>query len=218
MESPYDHISETVALDSCPSLYLIGRDILHIAGHIVRSIGIAPFRSDARHELVILVGDIIFGGKLRYGVYLVIGFLARRGVGHATIFLISVLDRVEQGGLCLHVARTEVRRSLEHQVLKIVCQPRGFCRIVARTGAHGNVCLQSRFLLVHRKVYFQSVIEGIDATLHGVTLHRFIAVILCRNTRTQRQGHKGQCMFQSHCLFNIVVFVGPEHAFRAPTG
>ncbi len=40
-------------------------DVLHIAGHVVGSIGVGALASDARHQLVVLVRDVVFGSQLQ---------------------------------------------------------------------------------------------------------------------------------------------------------
>ena len=66
MEAADNHILEAVGLNACPICDFIRWNILHIAGHIVACVGITSFRSDARHELVIFIRDVISGGKLRH--------------------------------------------------------------------------------------------------------------------------------------------------------
>ena len=66
MEAADNHILEAVGLNAGPILNLIRRNVLHIASHIVARIGITSLRSDACHELVILVGNVILGSKLRH--------------------------------------------------------------------------------------------------------------------------------------------------------
>ena len=104
VEAAYDHVLEPVGLHLGPGVYLVGRDVLHIARDILRGVGVAALRSNARHELVILVGDVIPGGQLRYGVNLVVSLLPHHGVGDVAITLEATLYGVEQRGLSRHVA------------------------------------------------------------------------------------------------------------------
>ena len=149
MESADDHVLETVALDLCPVLNLVGGDIFHITGDIVRGEGVRPLSADGGHQLVVFVGDEILGCELRHGVNLVIGLLAGLCVGELTIGLVALLYLVEQRGLCLMVVRTKLIGALEHEVLQIVCQTSGLRRIVLRTSPHGDKRLQPRLLIIH---------------------------------------------------------------------
>ena len=64
METTDHHVLETVTLDSGPVLDLIRGDVLRIAGHIVRGVGIRPFGTDGSHQFVILIGNEILGSHL----------------------------------------------------------------------------------------------------------------------------------------------------------
>ena len=46
METAYDHILEAVALNACPVLHLVRRNVLHIASHVGRGVGIGTVGSD----------------------------------------------------------------------------------------------------------------------------------------------------------------------------
>ena len=46
MESADNHILESVCLNPCPVIHFIGRDVFHVAGHIVAGVGIGAFRTD----------------------------------------------------------------------------------------------------------------------------------------------------------------------------
>ena len=46
METTDDHILESVALNACPVLHLVRRNVLHIASHVGRGIGIGAVGSD----------------------------------------------------------------------------------------------------------------------------------------------------------------------------
>ena len=171
METADDHVFETIRLYLSPRLDLVCWDILLIACHILRGIGVASFRSDGGHHLVVLVRNIIFGCELRDRVDLMIGFLAQCGISDMTVLLKSVLNRVEQRGLCRDVAGTEMGCALEHKMFEVVSQSCRLWRIVARSGLHGDISLQAWCLVVHAHVDLQSIGEGVDARVHRVARH-----------------------------------------------
>ena len=142
------HVLETVALYLCPVLYLVVRDVLYIAGHVVGSIGVGALASDARHQLVVFIRDVVLGSQLRNRVDFVICLLALSRVGQLAIALISVSDFVEIRLLLGRVCGAELLGSLEHQVLQIVGKTGSFGRVVSGTCLYCDVCLQTRLLLV----------------------------------------------------------------------
>ena len=64
METTDDHILETVALDLCPILNLVRRDVLRITGDIVRGKSVSTLGTDGCHQFVVLVGDEVLGCEL----------------------------------------------------------------------------------------------------------------------------------------------------------
>ncbi len=64
VESADNHVLEAVTLYLSPCVNLIGRDVLHITGDIIGSVSVATLRANGRHELVILIGDVILGCEL----------------------------------------------------------------------------------------------------------------------------------------------------------
>ena len=174
VETAYHHVLESVALYSRPVLHLVCRNVLHVAGHVVARVGVAALRAYSRHQFVILVRNVVPGSELRHAVYSVILRLALFRVGHGAVCLIHVLYGVEQRSLLFSVRRSEAFRSLEHQVLQIVCQSCRLSRVVAASGAHGYVGLYARFLLVYRQIYLQSVVQSVYSCRHRVTFHRLV--------------------------------------------
>ena len=170
VETADDHILETVGLYLCPILNLIGRNVLCVASHIVRSEGIRTFGSDGCHQFVVFVGDEVFGGKLAHGVNLVVLLSAQGFVGDGAVFLVPLFDVGKERSLCLGVGGSKLACALEHQVLEIVGQTRRFGRVVLRTRAYGNVRLYAGFLLVDGKVNFESVLQRVDACRSGIAL------------------------------------------------
>ena len=131
VEAADDHVLEPVALYLRPVVYLVVWNVFHVACHIVGSVGVGTLGSDTGHEFVILIGDVVAGGQLRNGVYLVVGLFALGRVGELAILLVARLYFVEErlfGGV---VGGAELLRALKHQVLQIVGQTCGLCRIVA---------------------------------------------------------------------------------------
>ena len=104
--------------------------------------------------------------------------LAGLRIRQLTIRLVTLLNLCQQRSLSLGVISTELIGTLKHQVLQIVCQPRRLCRIVLTTRPHGNVCLDTRLLLIHREIHLQSVIQRIDARFHQIALYRLIIILL----------------------------------------
>ena len=100
-------------------------------------------------------------------------------VCHAAVLLVAVLDVVEIRLFLGVVDGAEFLCPLEHQVLQIVCESCCFGRVVAATGAHGDVGLDARLLVVYRQVDFQTVVEGVDAGVHRVTWHGLVLVVFC---------------------------------------
>ena len=178
VETTYHHVLESVGLDLCPVLNLVRRDILRIAGHVVRRVGVRPFCTDGSHQLVVLIGDEVLGCHLRHRVDLVVSLLTRIRIRQLAIGLIALFDLCEQRGLCLRVVRAELLRTLEHQVFQVVGQTCRFRRVILRTCTYSDECLDTRFLRVYREIYLQTVVEGIDARLHHIPRNSLILVIL----------------------------------------
>ena len=192
MEAANHHILETVALDLSPVLNLVAGDILRIAGHIVRGEGVGSFSTDSGHQLVVLVGDEVLGCHLRDAVDLMVLLLAGLGIRQSAVFLVALFDLVEQRCFGSHVVRAEMGGALKHQVLQIVRQTGGLCRIVLRTCTHGDIGLNTRTLRVHREIHLQTVVEGIDARLHQVARHRRILIILCLDAHPEHHRTNSQ--------------------------
>lgn len=68
--------------------------------------------------------------------------------------------------------------TLEHEVFEIVCKACGLGRVVARACIYGDKGLHARLFLVHAKVYFQTVAEGIDSGFHRVARHSCVPRLL----------------------------------------
>ena len=131
VEATDDHVLEAVGLNLCPRVNFVVRNVLLITGDIVARVGVAALRADGCHHLVVLVGDVVFGGELRERVDFLVPTLTCCGVGDVAILLKTVLDRVEKRLLGSKVRGAEMSRALEHQMLKIVGQTCGLLRVVA---------------------------------------------------------------------------------------
>ena len=186
VETANDHVLETVALHLEPVVDLVARDVLHVAGDIVARIGIGAFGSDARHHLVVLVGDVVLGCELRQGVDGVIASLALSGIGERAVVLVACLDGVEVGALGFQVGSAEVVSAFEHQVLQVMGQSRCLGRVVARSCAHGDVRLDAGLLVVDAQIDRQTVFQRVDTGLHRVVGHTLVSVALGRGCRSQR--------------------------------
>ena len=178
METTNDHILETVCLNLGPVVYLVGGDILRIAGYIVRSIGIGTLSTDGSHQFVILVGDEVLGSDLTDRVNLVVSLLTSLRVSEFTISLIALFYLGKQRSLSSRVVGTELLGALKHQVLQIVSQSCCLSRVVLRTSTHGDISLNTGLFLIDRKEHLQAVVQRINAGLHHVTRDSSILVVL----------------------------------------
>ena len=131
VETADDHVLEAVGLDAGPAVHLVGGDVLGIAGDVGAGVGVGALATDAGHQLVILVGDVVLGGQLRDAVDLVVELTATLGILHEAVLLVAGLDGVEQRLLGLVVARAITLCALEHQVLQIVGQTSGLGGVIA---------------------------------------------------------------------------------------
>ena len=163
VESANHHVLETVGLDLCPVFYFVAGDVFGIASHVVAGICVGSFGTDGGHQLVVFVGNEILGGELRDAVNLMVFLFAQCGVGDQAVLLVAFFNLVEQRCFGLWIVRAEEFCAFEHQMLQIVSQTGGLCRVVLGAGAHGHVGLDARSLLVHAEIHFQSVVECVDA-------------------------------------------------------
>ena len=187
VESADDHILETVGLDLSPVGDFVRGDVLHIARHVVRCVGIRSLCSDGRHQLVVLIGDEVLGGQLADGVDLVILLPTQFRVGDEAILLVACLDIVQQRGFGLGVGDTKLISALEHQVFQIVSQTRCLGRVVLRSCTHSDEGLDARLLLVDGEIHLQTVVEGVNARLRHIALKGLILVVFGLSTHSERQ-------------------------------
>ena len=86
---------------------------------------------------------------------------------------------------CRIVRCAVVRRTLEHQVLKIVGETGRLGRVVLASDLHCDVCLYTRRLPVDAHVHLQPVVQSVDFRLQRVTCHSVVLVL--------RAGCHGNC-------------------------
>ena len=130
METANHHVLETVSLYLCPVLHLVRRDVLGIAGDIVRRESIGTLCTDGSHQLVVLVGNEVLGSHLRNRVYLVVGLLTSLRVSQLAVGLVALFYLVKERSLSYCIIGSKLLRAFKHQVLQIVRQTRCFCRVV----------------------------------------------------------------------------------------
>ena len=146
MEPTNHHILEAVSLNLGPVIDLIGRDILRIAGDIIRGVGISALGTNGCHQFIVFVGNKILSSNLRDRVDLMISLLTRLRVCQLAISLITLFYLCQQRSLCLRVVRTKLLSALEHQVLQIMRQTSGLCGVVLRARTYCDVSLDTWFL------------------------------------------------------------------------
>ena len=66
VETANHHILETIGLDLSPVINLVRWDILGIASHVVRSVGIGTLSTNGSHQLVVLVRNKVLGSNLTH--------------------------------------------------------------------------------------------------------------------------------------------------------
>ena len=95
-EEEGDHeVLETVALHLGPVLYLVGRDVLSVAGNVVGGEGVGSGCSDNGHKLVIFVRDGYLGSQVTQGIYPVIDLCALVRIGGAFVHVEEFLYLVK---------------------------------------------------------------------------------------------------------------------------
>ena len=194
MEAAEHGLDKAVGLDTSPVVYLIGGYILDIAGDVLRCIGIGAVGANGRHKFVVLVGNGYERSLIAYRVYLMVDGGTLCAVGGLTIDLEKVLDLVQQRFLGFVVRGSEIGRSLEHQVLEVVCQTGCLGGIVFAAYAHGNIGLDTRLVLIDGHVQSQAVGQRVHQRLGRVVGYRLVLITVCRSSECgqHRQGHNGK--------------------------
>ena len=188
MEAADDTVPEAFGLNLGPLLYLVGGDVLGVAGDVEAGVGVGAVGADGGHQLVVFVGDGILGSLVGQAVYHMVDGLALGFVGGLAIDLELLFNLVQQRFLGLVVLRAEVRGALEHQVFEVVGQAGGFGGVVLAAHAYGDVGLDARFVLVDTHVDLQAVVQGVDTCLQRVIGHGLVLIL--RGAAPQSQGRQ----------------------------
>ena len=64
VETTYNHVLETVRLNTCPRRNLIAWYVFNVTRLVITREGITTFTTDGSHHFIILVWNIILGSKL----------------------------------------------------------------------------------------------------------------------------------------------------------
>ena len=134
-----------------------------------------------------------------------IGFLASSRIRELTISLIALFYLVEQRSLSSRVVGTKLLGAFEHQMFQVVSKTSSLSRVVLRTSANGNVGLDAGFLWIYGEVYFQTIVQRVDASLRQIAIHCSVLKIFCLNGHSQC--HQTGCnqKFSLHNLFRGLI-------------
>ena len=213
VEQARHHLAHPLGLDGGPLLELVAGNVFLVYRFLVRGVGVGALRADGAHHLVVLVGHGIFSGHARDGVNLVVGALAGRGVvALAAVHFVKRLNLVQLHFFPSPVLRSQLRGALEHHVLQVVRQAGGGRRVVLRAGAHGQIGLDARGILVVRQVNRQAVIELIDADAQRVAGHRLVAVFF--GSGRLGGGGSNSCGSRSNWLARLALGGKAQHRQR----
>ena len=185
VEAAEDAVHEAVGLDLRPVFDLVGRNLLHVAGHVVGRVGIGPFGADDGHQLVIFVRNGNLGCLVTDGVDLVIKVQALLRVREGAVYLEQAVDGFEQRFFSGIVLRAELFGTLEHHVLQVVGEAGVVGRIVFAASPDGDIRLDAGFVLIDGHVHFQAVLQGVDFRVERIAGDGFIL-------GTAGGGHGGQ--------------------------
>ena len=199
-------ILETVSLDLGPVFNLVRRNVFHIGRDVVAGESVRPLRTDSGHQLVVFIGNRIGSGNLRNTVNLGIQGLAFGFVRGLAIDFKQVFNLVEVNLLGGIVHRAEVLRAFEHQMFEVVGKTGRFGGVVLASGIDRHDSLDTRSVLVDRKIDFQTVVQRVNPGTHRVARHTFIRIL--RAAGAQKQGRR-QCQQKPEtksCLFHKYEF------------
>ena len=116
-----------------------------------------------------------------------IGLLAGYRICQLTIGLVTLFYLVEQGRFCCRIVGTKQLGALEHQMLQVVGQARRLGRVVLRARAHGDIGLNTRLVLIDRKIHLQSVVKRVDASLRQIALDGLVLVVFSLSGHPERE-------------------------------
>ena len=209
VEETQNEVGEAVALNLCPSFKLVGGNILDVHCIVVRGEGVGTLAADGSHRLVVLVGDGDSGSNAAQRVNLMIDRGATLVVGSLAINLVEALNLVEIDLFLLPVGGTQLVAALEEHMLQIVGQTGGLLGVVFRAGAHGDVGLDARGVLVDAEEDLQAVVEGVLPDIQRVIGIGLVGVLLlCKSRRAHNEhhGHETENKFYSFHRF-ILLFI-----------
>ena len=102
--------------------------------------------------------------------------LALLGIGDAPVLLEEAFDFIEIGFFGLVVLGAVLLGALEHQMLEIVGESRGFLGVVLSADAYGDESLQTGLFFVDGHIDFQTVVQGVDPGVHRISFYAFVTV------------------------------------------
>lgn len=207
MEATEYGLYKAIGLNTRPVVYLVGGNVLYVAGYVLRCIRIATYGADSGHKFVVLVGDGYKRSLVAYRVYLMIDGGAFGAVCGLAIYLKKVFDLVKQWLLALVVRSSEVGGTLKHQVFKIVSQAGSLGRVILPAYTHRYVCLDTRLVLIDRHVQAQAVWQRVHQRLGRVVGYRLVLIAVCRCSENgqYRHGHDNQMFNEKSHNVNVVL-------------
>ena len=208
VEQAQHQVGKAVALHLGPLLDLVGGDVFDIHRIVVRGEGVGALAADGGHRLVVLVGDGDGRGDVADRVDLVVDLGTLGLVGGAAIDLVEVLNLLDINLFLLPVGGAQLVAALEEHMFQIVGQAGGFLGVVLRAGAHGDVGLDARGVLVDAEEDLQAVVERVFAHLQRIVGIGLVGVLLlCKGRRAhnEHRGHETKDKFYSFHRLNFCV-------------
>ena len=120
METTDYIVFKAVRLDFSPVVDLIGRNIFRIDSHIKSRISIGAIGSDSSHQLIVLIGNSIFGRFIRNTVDLMIDFFPFGLIGSLPVNFKQLFDLIEQRLFHFIILSTKLLCPLKHQMFKVM--------------------------------------------------------------------------------------------------
>ena len=181
-----DRMLEPLRLDDGPLFQAVLRQVHLVDRLFVPRVGVEALFAHRLVELVHLVRDFVLRGQLRFLVDLRVDGLAFLRVGLVKMLFVQLGDAVEVRFFLFVIERANLRRALEQHVLEVMCQAGGHGRVLFAAGAHGDLRLEPRRLVVFRQINRQAVVQLIN--LHG---HRVFRIRLVDPLESgQRSGRR----------------------------
>ena len=180
-----DGMLEPLGFDDRPLLQPVPGQVHLINGLFVPRVGVEPLFTHRLIELVHLVGNLELRGLLRFPIDLGVDGFAFLGIGFVEMFLVKLDDEVEVRLLLLVIEGAEARRALEQHVFEVVREAGGLGGVLFAAGAHGDLRLEPRCLVVLRQINRQAVFQLVN--LHR---HRVPGIWLTDPFETGRRGNR----------------------------